>query len=276
MPKYTDFAAHTFDSLTDASFDPRQYSRLKFGSSLAARNMGYDLADRFFRAHGDAILSNKLVIIPSPYNYIRNAATLMTENFINRLNELCVMAAGRHVEYSIIHRKVSYTNDYGFMSKEKRKGLIDNDEFYMNEGFYKDKLLVFIDDVRITGTHEEKLREILKLSGIPNNAMFVYYAAYTGSEAEIEAKLNFADVKSFRDYLKMAATPDHQMLVRPMKYILGQDYNTVRAAIEDGDLTPAMVETLFYGCLAEGYYKIPSYQANFGLVSQAVRQQRTA
>lgn len=263
-PIYRQFAAHTFGNLESATFDPVTYSRLKFGCDNAARQYGYQLAERFFRAHADVLIANSCVVISSPYNYIPNAATVMTGHFVDKLNELLILASGRAVEYSVVHRKVSYTNDYGFLSREKRKGLIDNDSFYLNKGFVAGKLLLFVDDVRITGTHEDKLREVLLHNRVANDAFFLYFASYTGTKPDIEGELNFSYVKSIDDYLALTKEPNHHVIIRPIKYILGQTERVLRG------LLPQFSDTyfyrLFYGCLAEGYYKIPSYQSNFGLI----------
>lgn len=270
MTNHIRFAAHAFGDLENATFSPEIYSRLKFGCDRAARSMGHDLAKKFFAAHSDQIIANRIVVIPSPYNHVPNAATVMTGHFVNKLNELSVHASGRHVEYSIIHRKVSYTNDYGFLSKEKRRSLIDNDSFYMNRDFLEGKLLVFIDDVRITGTHEDKLREILERDNVQNDAAFLYFAEYYGNQPDIEGALNFSHVKSLDDYVAMTHEEDHHVIVRPLKYLLGQKSEDLRRVCTQFPIST--LEKVYHGCLAEGYYKIPGYQSNFGVIVDVYNQ----
>lgn len=265
MPQYTDFAAHQFTTLETAPFDPKMYSRLKFGSDQAARFMGHQLATEFFFAHGDKLLANECVVISSPYNHLPNAATVMTKHFIDRLNELLVFAQGKHVEYTVVHRKVSYTADYGFLSKEKRRGLIDNDSFYLNRDFIKGKMLIFVDDVKITGTHEEKLIEVLERDGVPNDAMFLYFANYNGGQADIEAALNFAAVQSMEDFVALTKEPNHHVIIRPIKYMLSRELEELKATLPK--FADDMIFDMYYGCLAEGYYKIPTYQASFAILT---------
>lgn len=262
--KYHRFAVHEFRSADTASFSPVEYSRLKFGCDKAAKKFGYELATTFFNAHSDSLLANDCVVISSPYNFIPNAATVMTQHFINKMNELLVTASGKGLEYTIIHRKVSYINDYGFLSKEKRRGLIDNDEFHLNRDFIKGKLLIFIDDVRITGTHENKLKEIMERDGVENQAFFIYYASYQGNVPSVEASLNFAAVSCIDDYLEMTKEEDHHVIIRPIKYILGQTKAVLKQIVPQ--FTNAFLDKVYYGCLAEGYYKIPNYQKSFGIL----------
>ena len=262
--KYTSFAANTFTGIENAPFSPHDYSRLKFGSDHVARAFGHELADAFFAAHVDALLANHVVVIPSPYNFVENAATVMTKHFVDRLNELLVEAKGESVEYLTIQRKVSYINDYGFLSKEKRKGLLDNDRFYVNKEFVRGKLLIFIDDVKITGTHEDKLKEVLADRKIRNDAMFLYFAEYLGSQAEIEAQLNFSGIQNLDDYCALMNEPNHHIIVRPIKFLLSQPVEALKSFLDRAPYEK--VKKLYFSALGEGYYRIPAYQKTFALV----------
>lgn len=267
---HTRHYVHRFEDLHSAAFSANQYSRMKFGSNNAARSMGRQLADDFFQVHAAKILANQCVVIPSPYNYVQNAATVMTKHFIDRLNQLVVNARGEHVEYTLIHRKVSYTNDYGFLSKEKRKALIDNDSFYFNRDFIEGKLLIFIDDVYITGTHEQKLIEIMERDGIQNESMFLYFARYYGASPDVEAALNFAAISKFSDFVELTNSEPCHVIVRPIKYVLAQTESVLSAYVKA--FSNQFLHELYHGCLAEGYYKIPKYQQNFGIIVEEYKR----
>lgn len=127
QPAHTRHFANTFASLAEAKFSTSDYSRLKFGSNQAAKRMGRILAESFFKAHRDWLLTEQFVVVPSPYNYVKNAATVLSEHFVDHLNYLVAIHDGAFaIEWDIIHRKVSYINDYGFLSKEDRKALIED------------------------------------------------------------------------------------------------------------------------------------------------------
>jgi hypothetical protein len=264
MPHYTRFALHEFADLSTAPFDAQLYSRLKFGSDRAARAMGHQLASACFRAHADKLLAHDVVVFASPYNALPNAATLLTHHVIARLNELLVFAQGKHVEHSLVHRKVSYTADYGFLSAEQRRGLIAADSFSLNREFIRDKLLLFVDDVRITGAHEDKMRDVLAHEHLENEAMFVYFASYTGDQPDIEGRLNFAAIAGLDDFITLTREPRHHVIIRPVKYVLGRPLAELEPALPR--LADDTLFGLYYGALAEGYYAIPSYQGSFALL----------
>lgn len=264
-------AVHTFQDLSSSGFSAEQYSRLKFGQKSAAREFGYSLADSIFNRFGPELLSNRCVVIPSPYNQVKNAASIMTEYFTRHLNHLLTTNSGEHCDTSVIHRKVSYISDYGFLDADQRKRLIDGDDFYFNPEFYKGKILIFIDDVRITGTHEIKLKELLEKHGIENDCIFGYYAFYEGHQADIEAEINFAGMRSSEDLIRLMRTEyDFNMIVRPIKYILGCESTQCERVIST--LMGHQLEELYFGCLGEGYYKIPKYQSNFQQIKAAYEQ----
>lgn len=267
---YISHAVHQFSALETANFSPIDYSYLKFGSNKVAKRMGHELADSLFAAHAGTLLANRVVVVSSPYNYVLNAATMMTNHFVDQLNSRLVFAGGEHVEYTVVHRKVSYTNDYGFLSKEQRRELIDGDSFYFNREFVDGKLILFIDDVRITGTHEEKLKEVLARDNLPNEAMFLYYASLTGpASPDIEGRLNFSGVQSVADFVQLTKEDGHRMIVRAIKYVLGLPTDQLTWVINA--LSDKSVSELYHGCLAEGYYKLPQYQQSFAVVVAAHR-----
>ena len=261
--------AHTFTSLKDAGFSIADYSKLKFGSNQAAKRMGRILAESFFEAHWGRLLHEQFVVMPSPYNYVKNAATVLSEHFVDHLNYLVALSGGHALEWDIVHRKVSYINDYGFLSKEDRKALIDGDTFSLNKDFWGNKNLIFIDDVNITGTHEDKLIEILDEEGVTNDTFFLYFAKYNGTEANTEAALNFSWVDSVPTFVQMIKSePDAKCLVRPIKYLMSQNEVTFKVALSQLPLT--YVEQLFFGCIAEGYDKIEKYDENFAFLRHFV------
>lgn len=268
--KHTRSSVHRFANVENAPFTARDYSRLKFGSDKVAQAFGHALADDFFSKHADTLLARPAVVIPSPYSYVRNAATVMTGHFLNRLNEHLVHANGQHVEYDTIRRAISYVSDYGFLSHAKRKALIGKDSFYLNKGFWRDKTLIFVDDVRITGAHEDRLKQVLAVEEVRNEAFFLYYGDYTGNQPSIEAELNFAAVASLADYRAIEKEAGHHLIVRPIKYLLGK---TTRDEFLDYlKTTPtARLWKLYHSALGEGYTQIPQFTRHLRLLTKHLR-----
>lgn len=267
-------SVHKFTSFEDLEFQPVDYSLLKFGCDVVARKFGWELADTVFREQAPLLLANKCVVIPSPYNFVQNAASVLARHFANRLNHHLVQANGVPVEWSVIHRKVSYVSDYGFLPKEQRRALIDNDEFHFNAEFVEGKVLLFVDDVVITGTHEDKLREIMDKAKMTNPSLFLYYGeALPGVAPETEAKLNFAGIQSIEDYVELSKRDNHHVIVRPIKFLMTQPREKFMWVLKA--LSAHKIFEIYHGALGEGYHRIPSYQENFQLLYQVVTGKRS-
>lgn len=262
---------HPFSSMEDMPFCPKNYSFLKFGSDAAAQKMGHELADDFFEKYKDDIIGKNIVVIPSPYNYVRNAATVMSEHFVNKLNHHLAINNQKAVEWSIINRKVSYIKDYGFLSPDDRKKLIDGDEFYFNTDYLDDKTLIFIDDVCITGTHENKLKELMDKKGIKNDVFFLYYAKFVGDtqNANIEAALNFSGVTNVNDFIKLTSEDNYHVIVRPIKFMLNQPHEEFKIALSQ--FPDKYKVELYFGCISENYHFRDEYQENFKFLQAVVK-----
>ncbi|MCZ4093605.1 phosphoribosyltransferase family protein [Sinorhizobium psoraleae] len=275
MQQFQEFALHEFQSIEDAPFRPEQYSRLKFGCDEAAREMGYQIADAFFQKNAPALLDSRCLMISSPYNFVPNAATIMTVHLLNRLNAHIVDAKGNHVEYATVPRKISYVNDYGLLSGEHRKSLIAGDRFYFNSQHFEGRCLLFVDDVKITGTHENRLVELMHEQQLKNKTFFLYFARYTGDRPNIESEINLAAVKSIKDLNRIVAEPNHHITARQIKYILSAD---PRELYRDflRFRSSRYLKSLYFNCLHEGYYKIQEYKDNISIIRDAIENQESA
>lgn len=264
-------SVHKFTSINDVPFSPYDYGLLKFGDDNIAKRFGHELAIKTFEKYSTRLLLNDCLVVPSPYNYVRNAATVMTMHFINTLNHLLINNNGSHVEYATIPRKVSYINDYGFLTKEQREQLINGDMFYMDVSYFKGRLLIFIDDILITGTHENKLKSILADNHMSNDAIFLYYAEYLGGQADIESQLNSSAIGTLDNYAYLLTSNKCHMIVRPIKFMLSADPKEFKnfIGVQDAEFR----NELYYNSLNEGYYRIPKYQQNLDTLKSMVKLQ---
>lgn len=247
------FALHTFTSLTDAGFDVTAYSRMKFGSDLAARTFATDLADRFFCLHRE-LLAGRCVIVPAPSTTVPVAATLLSRHVLNRLNARLVADGASPVEWTLAHRNVTYNNNYADLAKAARQQLLAADTIYLNKDFVAGKTLLFVDDCRITGTHEEKLGAYLRHERLPNPHAFLCVAAYAGDDPSVEARLNHAAVRSVDDLVELAREPGHQVTTRALRLLLETPADRLPAVL---DRAPqGFVENAFHAAMCKGYHQV--------------------
>jgi hypothetical protein len=264
MNQPTQFVVHDFKCLDSALFCPSDYSALKFGSDIIAEKFGQEMAFKFYSEHRDLLIADRCVIVPSAFNVVEIAATILARHFMNGLNDLLTREGHRMVEWSTMHRTMSYIADYSFLAKDERQKLLEADKLYINRDFIADKVLLFVDDVTITGTHEDKIVRFMADLGLINPMIFCYYARYQGEAAEIEAKLNLAGITSIPDYLKLVAEPNHHLVVRAVRFLLDRPIADLKMALRH--LPGDFIQKLYYACLAKEYDKIDGYRVGFELI----------
>lgn len=259
------FSAHTFSDINTVEFDVAGYSRLKFGSNESAKKFGKEMAVKFFNEHREFLASNECLVIPSAYNMLEIAATLLARHFMQSLNVLLVRHNMEIVKWTTMHRTITYFTDYAHMTHDERKKMLAGDSFFINKDFIKNKALLFIDDVIITGTHEDKIKEFLQTNDIKNPVKFLYYCKYTGNNPDTEAKLNTCGVNDEHSYLHLINEPEHQIIVRTCKYLLNGTKEQLIHVLANAP--KGFVASLHTACLMEEYHKVPRYRDNMGVIA---------
>ena len=161
MKKTTILASHNITNEINLGFNPNDYSKFKFGSSNIGNRFGIDLFEKLINTNNKYLKSyNKIYVFTSPYDYIPTATNTIFKTFFKSLSDHLINDV--LVEKRKIHRNTTYTNDYGGLSKDQRMKLISNDSFDLDNNYSGDELLIFIDDIKITGSHEFVVKKTLK------------------------------------------------------------------------------------------------------------------
>ncbi len=261
------FSLHKFKDRKSIKFNIQDYSKLKYGSKTVADKFGVELANGFFKKHKDILCTKQLAVSESAYNFARNAASLITDAFIDRLNTLMVEYNGNHIHRLKINRIVPYIQDYGKVSLTERINLLKQDTFTFDLDFAKDKFLIFLDDIFITGTHQNKIEEMVNNYGInTDDCMCVYYAELLNpyEDPAIESFLNEAYIKNLDDLIVLIQDDEYSVIVRTIKMLLSSNYDMSKSFIEC--LHPRWIKQIYHFSLGEGYYKNPAYSHNFSLL----------
>ena len=264
-----DFNMYHFSDLSNAPFNTRDYSRMKFGSNRAAKRFAYPMADRFFHLYRD-LLSGPCVVIPAPSTTVSVAATMLSRHFMNRLNEHLDTFGLEPVEWTLIHRNMTYNNNYAHLPKEERKKLLAADSIYLNKEFVSGKTLIFVDDVRITGTHEEKITDYMREIGLPNPFLFVTLASYEGQDAAIEGRLNHVEIVDAHDLVLLSHETDHEVTTRSLRLLLEapeQDFEQIIAQAPQ-----RFREATYHAAIVKGYNRHEPYRANFEALRKSVNR----
>ena len=257
------FSLHKITDATSFTFSEEDYSLFKFGDNLVAKKFGYELAAAFIDNVIPTMDTNKqIVVLSSPYFYIPTATFAMKNQFVCTLNRWLALHNFNVVQEAKVHRTITYKDDYGALNAAERMQLIGNDSFHIDSVFVEGKTLVFLDDIRITGSHEKMITKMLDSFGLKNETHLLYFAALvnTSIHPNIENHLNYFKVKSIKDLHPIINSGHFIINTRIVKYILNTSANDFIAFI---DMQSQQFKNELYDmALGNNYYTIDVYKSN--------------
>ncbi len=267
MKKVNVFSTHIFtkDSI---AFCKDKYSRFKYGSKSVAREFGKELGVTLFGYLMDAKIEKgtQIVIAPSPYMFIPTATFALKDYLISTLNPLLIKAGYKVVQETKVFRQTGYTEEYGSLSKQERSKIIGSESFHTDAVFLKDKYVVFLDDIKITGAHQERMEEMvvrLKLDSSMKGSLFAYFAELkkSGADPDIENHLNYFSIKSLLDLDKIIKNEEFVFNTRNVKYILNAPHIECVNFLEYQRKT--FIETLYHLAIGNSFHLENKFSMNF-------------
>ena len=257
------YSLHNIIDQNICPFNENEYSRFKFGDTYYAKKFAYNLFQGFIEKYGSNILEqNEIVLFPSPYLSIPTASNFLGSYFKEQLNIYLFDNNKPACKDGKIHRKQTYSADYGNMNYEERLNLISKDTYYIDKTFVNNKFCIFIDDIKITGSHERTVDKILKDYEIEGEFIFVYYAELTNStiHPSIENYYNYFSVKTVFDLLEIIKSKSFRFNTRIVKYILMM--NDLDFEIIILNISNKQIEKLFHLAISNNYHQMTEYVQN--------------
>jgi len=258
------FSLHKISNKNKFPFDPQDYSKFKFGDDVIAEKFGIDLAKSFIASYlGLYPINKQIVVISSPYSFIPTATFAMKNYFVFELNKWLLNHNLLVVQETKINRTITYKEDYGELNAIERLNLIQNDTFQIDAEFIKDKVLIFLDDIRITGSHEKMITRMIEKYKLENDFFLLYFAELTNQSIhpKIENLLNYSFVKTIFDLNKIINGKRFFINTRIVKFILNYESIDFRNFIDDQNFD--FIKLLFNMAAGNNYHKINSYSENF-------------
>lgn len=267
--KYIIDAPYFIRDVNRLAFSPADYSKFKFGSSRTGAKFGEQIFPLVLPVLNNSSRKyNRIIVYSSPYNYIPTATYTMANRFYELLDEHHSFSG--EVLLHKINRSVTYTVDYGNLSATERLRLIGNDSFNFEVLPEPDDLLIFLDDIKITGSHERVICNMLQRYSIQNDCCFFYYAILENESIHpsFENDLNYAYVNSLQQLIEVLKLKDFRFNTRFIKYVLASETSDFISILSVMDRR-ARSELLQ---LAEGnsYHEFDTYAENFKLLRSSL------
>jgi hypothetical protein len=261
------YSLHKIHSSTSFGFDAGDYSRFKFGDDQVAHQFGTALAEGFIgEVLAKEAIHQQIVVISSPYAFIPTATFAMKNYFVFRLNRWLAEHHLPVVQETKVHRTITYKDDYGELNAEQRMKLIGNDSFHIDSDFLKDKTLIFLDDIKITGSHERMISKMITQYHLHNDIYMLYFAELANLEIHpnIENYLNYHDVKSIFDLDGIINGGSFCINTRIVKYILNYEHGSFCIFLQNK--SKAFINELYNMALGNSYHTMDSYTQNLNYI----------
>ncbi len=259
---YHHYSLHKIDDDAQLSFDPADYSKFKFGDPDATALFGKELAQGFLKQYSGLLLQhNDIVFLPSPFNYIPTASYYLSQCFKTEVNKFLHLHHKKALLESKIHRYKTYSEDYGNLNFEERLNLISTDTYHVDTRFLTNRLCIFLDDIKITGSHELVIRKILQQNNIEGDFMFVYFAELTnrGISPTFENYLNYYHIKGIPEISELLNRHDLQINTRTIKFILNEK-NPINSLILE--VPKHTLEKITDYAIGNNYHLMDEYKTN--------------
>jgi hypothetical protein len=263
------YSLHKINHPYHFGFNPDDYSRFKFGDEAVARVFGEQLADGFIREHlRPGPIREQIVVVSSPYSFIPTATFAMKNYFVFRLNRWLAENGFPVVQETKVHRTITYKEDYGELSADERLQLIGNDSFHIDKAFLEGKTVFFLDDIKITGSHERMILKMVQDYDLKGDIYMLYFAELTNKtiHPNVENYLNYHFVRSIFDLAEIIRGEFFFLNTRIVKYILNYDFDAFCIFLQNQ--TEGFVDYLYNMALGNGYHTIEAYGRNLAFIKE--------
>ncbi len=254
------YSLHKITSKSNLTFNPSNYSWFKFGDKDFAKKFAKELFDGFINNNSKIILEqNEIIILPSPYLSIPTASNFLCFYFKEFLNNFLFENNKNAAVESKIFRNQTYVTDYGNLDFEERIKLISNDTYYIDREFINGKFCLFVDDIKITGSHEHTVNKILDQYEVRGDFYFIYFAELVNKDIHpnIENYFNYFSVKGIEEIIDVINRKNFQFNTRIIKYILNLSDDNLTLLLNN--LNSIKREELFILSISNNYHKINEY-----------------
>lgn len=239
-------------------FDSPAYSRFKYGDRVQALAYGRSLAHALLRSDigrdfGDG---RPLTVTASAYKSLFTAAQFVADSVVQALDE-----AGFSVVPARIHRAQLTEGDYGTMSAEERALWMSRNGLSFNEELFVGSHTIIVDDVRITGSHERAITNLI--SKVPLASVTSAYVVeidpdLASRDPRIEDRMNHAFIRTLYDLYGIMQSERHYIFTaRTVKFVLSSPPEVLRYFLKR--LRDDVVLRICDGVIADGYDKMSTY-----------------
>ncbi len=273
------YSLYRIENPESSTFPAYDYSWFKFGDLDIAEKFAVQLFSGFIDLYGPTLLlQDEIIIFPSPYFAIPTASNFLCHFFKNELNKFLYSNSRNACKESKILRNQTYVQDYGALDFTERLELISNDTYYIDKTSIDHKFCIFVDDIKITGSHELTVKKILEGSEALGEFHFIYFAELVNKNVHpnIENHYNYFAVKGTEEIITLINNRCFHFNTRIVKYILALGQDQFLCVLES--ISAGKCKELFDLAISNNYHNIKEYKSSIDLlyrINEFIKQEQT-
>lgn len=184
----------------DGNVNLKEYSRFKHGDGTAAAKYGAALADQFAARLPDDI--TRVKVTSSAFGAVPPSANALVGPFVDRLRQVTMLG----VEQFKVDRLSVTNGDYATMTLEQRRANLGSGSLMVDpRASIAGEYVLSVDDVRVTGTHENVIDECLRSAGAGDvQHLYVIDAWEERDNPAAESVMNASSVRTVHDLIDVA------------------------------------------------------------------------
>lgn len=232
------------------------YSRFKYGDGEISQHLGSLLAAQYLASVD--ITETELFVTSSAYKCAPPAARSLQDTFVATVSMMTDNQIA--VRPFKIDRQNLTNGDYAAMSADERIEVMKRNGLKLPYDLaLKDKAVVILDDICVTGAHEASLHALID----PQEPAAIHYGyvleVSNGSEAPgIEAKINAISVSALEDALHISRQPNFILNARFCRFVLS--LNSTEREIFIAQSEPALLTKMSNYVVGDQLKEVEAYK----------------
>lgn len=253
---------HILHSKSIHDFDLMAFSRMKFGSWKDLKQFGEEIAISL----EPETLDDNTILTSVGFDDIKPSGVQLAHHTLSAIN--------RSRPYPIRFVKLAKHNwpdaDYGSLSLRDRTRSLQTTQYSIDPRLIRGKHLIVIDDIRVTGGHEEVIRKAL--GKYPRRITFAYAASLSGwDNPNLEQEISVSAVQTLDNLKAIMFSEGFTITSKLCKFILAHpDKEGIRKLLSE--LPESTLFGLQSGVINSGYAQMDTHAGNFTLLQEVCKE----
>lgn len=255
-----------------APFDASLYSRMKYGSVIAARILGVRIGSDLLAQVPDLVLGPERFVALVTYKYVPSAAATLTRAAVGVLSEARLRHGRQEALVAHVVTGKVLGRDYSSLDEAGRAAYIAETGYFLRQEDVAGSTALVLDDIRNTGAAEDLVFRFTEGKGI-TNLILAYLAVMDAADAKrdpgVERKINTASITDLNGLLEIIELDGMALTIRTMKMVLGsKDQSDLEAFLHK--IPEQLLFELYTGALGSGREFVSYYEGGLAIVRDVI------